>query len=500
MTKKKSTLFQVLLLLGVCGVVIGILMLMGCSNNNELGKSTALEAVSFDGDEYFATSDAINITNQEAFDLMVEAPEAIFALLTLVDEVMLRGNFEIDHDSVDTIIENVEENVEDFDDWMIEQGFADISEFTRAVELEELRRAAVAHLIEVTDEEVEESLEMFFEGGGAYFEGIEGEMYNWLFSQAVGEVSGTEMARLRYTANFAIYNEILKEAYEQYLAMAQVDMDDILEVAQQDSSDVIATINGIDITIGQLFQSLARNGGLQLVFGLLDPIILAQNFEVDPIEVEEFIDELRKEAGDDFDEIAASIGLESEDEIFGHFEAMLLNRAFNEQFTPDEERLRELHVQMDPTVSGSHILVDSYEKAADLIAQLQDASDISELFSELATEYSSCPSSGNGGDLGSWERGNMAEPFDDAIFALEVGEFTQTPVETDFGFHVIYKTGEEDIPEFEDVREQLEAQEFSYLQQTGVIEQSRMNFRYEAGLIFFDSMLQDRFEVLLSAD
>lgn len=45
----------------------------------------------------------------------------------------------------------------------------------------------------------------------------------------------------------------------------------------------------------------------------------------------------------------------------------------------------------------------------------------------------------NGGDLGLWFKGSMVPAFEEAISGLEVGEITEAPVETDFGFHIIQR-------------------------------------------------------------
>ncbi|MEC7487955.1 MAG: peptidylprolyl isomerase [Pseudomonadota bacterium] len=60
-------------------------------------------------------------------------------------------------------------------------------------------------------------------------------------------------------------------------------------------------------------------------------------------------------------------------------------------------------------------------------------------FEEAAKQHSDCPSSSQGGDLGSFGRGMMVPEFEDVAFTLEVGA-TSDVVETDFGYHLIMRT------------------------------------------------------------
>lgn len=61
-------------------------------------------------------------------------------------------------------------------------------------------------------------------------------------------------------------------------------------------------------------------------------------------------------------------------------------------------------------------------------------------FADLAKAHSDCPSGKGGGDLGSFPRGAMVPAFEDAVFALEPGQVSGV-VETDFGYHLIQRTG-----------------------------------------------------------
>lgn len=79
-----------------------------------------------------------------------------------------------------------------------------------------------------------------------------------------------------------------------------------------------------------------------------------------------------------------------------------------------------------------HILVATEQEAKDIIAKLKAGGK----FEELA-KVSKDGSANNGGDLGWMTPGKLVKPFADAMVALKNGEITQTPVKTEFGFHVI---------------------------------------------------------------
>lgn len=100
-------------------------------------------------------------------------------------------------------------------------------------------------------------------------------------------------------------------------------------------------------------------------------------------------------------------------------------------------------------LAGSHILIgyqgasrseatrtkeEALAFAQELTTQLQ--ADPSQ-FEALAQEHSDGPSGPNGGDLGTWQKGQMVPAFDAAIETLEEGAITTEPVETQFGYHII---------------------------------------------------------------
>lgn len=105
------------------------------------------------------------------------------------------------------------------------------------------------------------------------------------------------------------------------------------------------------------------------------------------------------------------------------------------------------------TVEASHILVDSEEKANEILAEITEGK---VTFEEAAKANSSCPSGQKGGSLGEFGKGQMVPEFDSAVFAMEVGEI-KGPVQTQFGYHLIRldkKNEAREIP-FEEIKPQL---------------------------------------------
>lgn len=115
------------------------------------------------------------------------------------------------------------------------------------------------------------------------------------------------------------------------------------------------------------------------------------------------------------------------------------------------------------TVNASHILVDSEEKANEILEKINSGA-IS--FEDAARENSSCPSSEQGGNLGEFGRGQMVPEFDKACFEMEVGE-VRGPVQTQFGFHLIKLNAKNEAKpiEFAEIADQIKQKLMSDKQQ-----------------------------------
>ena len=102
-------------------------------------------------------------------------------------------------------------------------------------------------------------------------------------------------------------------------------------------------------------------------------------------------------------------------------------------------------------IRAAHILVEEEEQANELLAAIEGGAD----FHELASANSKCPSGSRGGDLGDFGRGQMVPEFEQAAFALNIGEISGV-VKTQFGYHLIKLLDKKDVVPFTDVKGQIQ--------------------------------------------
>ena len=158
-----------------------------------------------------------------------------------------------------------------------------------------------------------------------------------------------------------------------------------------------------------------------------------------------------------------------------------LQKELGKRITPDklqaryQEKLKSMPAEDE--VHARHILVATEQEAKDLLAELKKGTP----FDKLAREKSTDKASGaEGGDLGWFKRTDMVKEFSDAAFALKKGELSETPVKTQFGFHVVKVEDRRQAPppSFEELADQIR-EEVQRETVTQYLDQLRSNAKVE---------------------
>jgi peptidyl-prolyl cis-trans isomerase C len=211
---------------------------------------------------------------------------------------------------------------------------------------------------------------------------------------------------------------------------------------------IVATVNGVDITMQDLgeflnYQRSANPGKQPNPANIMDEVInrelikqeaLKQGTEKRP----EFIQDLEFQRSN-----------------------LLVNTLLAKQIDKADLSDEALKKEYDAQVKGvdlteykaRHILTKKEDEAKEIIKLLKDGGD----FAALAKEKSTGPSGPNGGDLGWFQAASMVPEFAAALKGMKKGESSQSPVKTQFGWHVIKleDSRKKEAPTFEASKDRL---------------------------------------------
>ena len=223
--------------------------------------------------------------------------------------------------------------------------------------------------------------------------------------------------------------------------------------AAKDASgaDVVAVVNG---------KAISRNTFEFYVKGVAGKPAA----ELTPEQRTELLDNLIR--GELIATAAETSGLAARDETRAVMELSrltVLQQAASQDYLKERKATEaELKAEYDTQVAAMprteyrarHILVNTEEFAQSLIRQLDRGADFAQLARRDSADQGSRE---NGGDLNWFTPDRMVKPFGDALVALEKGQYTKTPVQTSFGWHVILLEDKREAapPPFESVKERL---------------------------------------------
>lgn len=231
------------------------------------------------------------------------------------------------------------------------------------------------------------------------------------------------------------------------------------------TNKVLAKVNGREITdqdLNLFFQTLGQQiqgqfQGEQGMQRLLDELIYQELFYAEAVDTKlEETEAFKIEMNRMKDSMLKQFNIKN------LVENVSVEDAEIEAFYNDNTHYFEGQAQ----IQASHILVDSEVLANDILVEINGGLS----FEEAAKKYSSCPSNQQGGDLGFFSHGQMVPEFEAVAFELKLDEISK-PVQTQFGYHLIRKTAEQEASTqpLEAVKAQIEHQLLIQKQNTAYI-------------------------------
>ncbi|MGP7818997.1 peptidylprolyl isomerase [Niallia sp. 01092] len=225
-----------------------------------------------------------------------------------------------------------------------------------------------------------------------------------------------------------------------------------LSACSNDGSEAIVKTDAGDITKNELYDAMKEKYGAAVLQPLLYEKVLEKKYNVSDKEVNEQVDKLKGQYGDQFLTVIKQYGYNSEDELREFFKTGLLQQkaAVKEVKVTDDE-IKAYYDEYKPEIKARHILVAD-EKTAKEVKQKLDKG---EKFEDLAKKYSTDPGSKDkGGDLGWFGANAMVPEFEKAAYALKVNEISN-PVKSEHDYHIIQVTDKKEKGKYEDVKDKM---------------------------------------------
>lgn len=289
------------------------------------------------------------------------------------------------------------------------------------------------------------------------------------------------------------------------------------EIEVKNGSKVAVSIKGGKYTATEYYNEI-KESNISTLIDMIDHDLLDKKYKSDSEEedaIKEQINQIKSYYGSDESTYKAALkqafGVESEKELKERLSLEYKRNKAVEDYVKDNVKDSEIKKYYDEKISGdikaSHILIsvdvkedasDEEKTAAEEKALKQAEKVIKELnngkkFADLAKKYSTDEgTASNGGDLGYFNPDDMVTEFADAAKELKKNEYTKTPVKTEYGYHIILKTGEKDKKALKEVKsdiiEKIKDQKLN--NDNGLYYEALRDFRKENKLEWNDDVLK----------
>lgn len=289
------------------------------------------------------------------------------------------------------------------------------------------------------------------------------------------------------------------------------------EIEVKNGSKVAASLDDSKFTATEYYNEIKKDNISKLI-DMMDSSILAKKYKNSKDEdeaVTKQIDQIKSNYGSDEDAykniLKQYFGVESEKELEEklrlEYKRTNAVKDYVKKNLKDDEIKKYYEENIYGDMKASHILITAdvkddatdeekteaenkaKEEAEKIIKQLDEGKKFADLAKKNSKDESNAS---NGGDLGYFSYDDMVEEFSKATKELKVNEYTKEPVKTEYGYHIILKTGEKKKPKLDkvkkDIKEKLQEQKLNDDQ--GLYYEALLEIRKENKIKWNDNSLK----------
>lgn len=218
------------------------------------------------------------------------------------------------------------------------------------------------------------------------------------------------------------------------------------------SSANVAQTSAGNITQNDLYNAMKDKIGVQALQQLLFEKVLSKKYNVTDKELDARVNQLKSDLGSNFQTALAQYGYKDENDLKKTLKVgMMEEKAAMATMTVSNKEITDYYNNYKPEIRVSHILVADEATAKMIQQKLEKGAN----FAALAKQYSKDTASAqNGGDVGWFGTGKMDPSFEKAAYALKLNQISG-PVKSQFGWHIIKKTGEKQKPSLASMKSQI---------------------------------------------
>ena len=247
----------------------------------------------------------------------------------------------------------------------------------------------------------------------------------------------------------------------------------------KNGEEVVAKMDGKSITAEDLYDELKKQGGAVTLTNMIDSFIVNKEIKTDE-DAKSYADsqlssykKSYQSYGQDFNAALTSAGYADEEEFKEELILEYKKNIVTENYVKDELTDDEIQKYYDDNIFGDiearHILIspntkedmtdeekekaekEAKKEAEDIIKKL----DKGEKFADLAKKYSDDEGTASKGGKLTVTYGSVVDEFWDGVNDLKDGEYSKTPVKSEYGYHIIYRISQKEKPKLKDVKEDV---------------------------------------------